>query len=391
MNLNLQYINSKENPLKIILETMYKKVNIDWYMVSTNPNLTPALMELYSEHLHWRNVFECTPYLSIELIVRFGVLNKSYQHRFLKNHISANCYITSELVDFLIGLYIEDSVDMSWDLISMNLPLSIKIIEKYKARLSFKYLAENDTVTSEIMEKYMDLFPTSVLCLYQPLSTMLKYQCLFNKRCWENMCQNGSITSEMIEMYIDHIDWYSLGKNEHISIDIIEKYHNKLNFASISFNKHLTIEFIEKYKVKLYWKAICQNTGILNEAFIEKFRKHIEWSIISEYIKLSIPIIEKYKRKWDWKCMSRNIYLTPTIIKNYEKKWCWKLLLINPCLTADLIRTYISRFEKIDTWSMTNKYMHNENVYRINFCNDITPVLNKIIPKELTPEILKFL
>lgn len=76
---------------------------------------------------------------------------------------------------------------------------------------------------------------------------------------------------DIIEKYVDYVDWYEICLYRHMSIDFMEKMNKYLRFEIISYRQRLTEEFIEKYKDKLEWSSICGIQKLSEKFLLEHF------------------------------------------------------------------------------------------------------------------------
>ena len=255
---------------------------LDWAYLSSNPSLTPALIEKYKDRLNWA-------------------------------YLSANPSLTPALIEKY-----EDRLD--WEYLSENPSLTLALIEKYGAKLDWENLSWNPSLTPVLIEKYED------------------------KWDWETLSWNPSLTPVLIEKYEDKWDWNYLSRNHSLTPALIEKYEDRLNWNLLSANPSLTPALIEKYIDNVNWDLLSANPS-LTPALIEKYKDRLNWVPLSSNPSLTPALIEKYIDKWDlnWEKLSQNPSLTPALIEKYKEELNWVPLSRNPSLTPALIEKYKDR------------------------------------------------
>jgi len=184
------------------------KDKLNWYYLSRNPSLTPALIEKYENKLGW---FE----------------------------LSFNPSLTPALIE-------KYKDKLNWEELSKNPALTPALIEKYEDKLDWEELSRNPSLTPALIEKYKD------------------------KLKWQNLSYNPALTPAFIEKYEDKLDWNVFSYNPSLTPAIIEKYKDKLNWNYLSQNPSLTPALIEKYENKLNWDYLSRNPS-LTPALIEKY------------------------------------------------------------------------------------------------------------------------
>ena len=150
---------------------------LDWFELSRNPSLTPALIEKYKDEL------------------------------FLLN-LSFNPSLTPALIEKY-----ENKWD--WNMLSFNLSLTPALIEKYEDKLDWNVLSQNPSLTPALIEKYE------------------------NKLNWEELSSNPALTPALIEKYENKLNWFELSRNPSLTPTLIEKYKDKLKWATLSSNPAL--------------------------------------------------------------------------------------------------------------------------------------------------------
>ena len=246
---------------------------LNWDRLSSNPALTPALIEKYENKLNW-NMLSLNPSLTPALIEKY-----------------------------------ENKLD--WYKLSENPSLTPALIEKYENKLNWDYLSRNPSLTPALIEKYED------------------------KLYWGYLSYNPSLTPAFIEKYENKLNWDYLSYNPSLTPAFIEKYEDKLDWNDLSLNPSLNPALIEKYENKLDWSNLSLNPS-LNPALIEKYKDKLNWNILSYNPSLTPALIEKYENKLNWDYLCYNPSLTPAFIEKYEDKLKWVPLSANPSLFGNL-------------------------------------------------------
>ena len=299
------------------------KNKLNWYELSYNPSLTPALIEKYIDKLNWYELSR-NPSLTPTLIEKYiDKLNLPY--------LSQNPSLTPALIEKY-----EDKLD--WSNLSHNPSLTPALIEKYKDKLDWDYLSQNPALTPALIEKYEYKLHWDRLSLNPSLTPALieKYE---DKLYWDGLSVNPSLTPAFIEKYKDKLYWDRLSRNPALTPALIEKYENKLSWDELSLNPSLTPALIEKYEDKLDWDRLPFNPS-LTPALIEKYEDKLYGGRLSQNPSLTPALIEKYKDDLDWDMLSVNPALTPALIEKYKNKLNLNSLSFNPSLTPALIEKY---------------------------------------------------
>jgi len=249
------------------------KDKLDWYSLSFNPALTPAIIEKYEDKWNWK-------------------------------YLSSNTSLTPAIIEKY-----EDKLD--WSNLSANPSLTPALIEKYIDKLGWENLSFNTSLTPAFIEKYE------------------------GKMNWMVLSQNPALTPALIEKYKDKLNWRLLSENPSLTPALIEKYIDKLNLMYLSQNPALTPALIEKYKGIMRYDGLSRNPS-LTPAFIEKYEDEWNWSDLSRNPALTPALIDKYIDKLDWDYLSLNPSLTPAFIEKHKDKLRWMSLFQNPALFGNL-------------------------------------------------------
>src|SRR6185437_4068361 len=170
-----------------------------------------------------------------------------------------------------------------------------------------------------------------------------------------------NLTSEFIKKYFTYLEWEgqpNLHHNPSITIEIIDEYIEKIDWRELSRNLSLKLEILEKYHHKLYWKYISENFNldVSNthiSTLIDLYQEEIDWDALSLNRHLTLEIVEKYQTKWDYILLLKNEYLELEILEKYFDLRDFKNrkneLFQNHFLTYDFIKKY-KLLEMIDSF-----------------------------------------
>lgn len=139
---------------------------------------------------------------------------------------------------------------------------------------------------------------------------ILKDKCLD----WSHISLREELTSNVIFVFKDKLDWNVLSHSSHINISdvkVLERYKSYLdwNFVSNSPNLSLTEEVLEKFKDYLNWNIVCGRPDLIVTAeILEKFETKLNWSRISRKgnIAFTQEIVNKFRDRWDWVALFEN-------------------------------------------------------------------------------------
>lgn len=112
----------------------------------------------------------------------------------------------------------------------------------------------------------------------------------FSEYDWICILNSGTLTTDMVHRYRDHLDWDWMLVKMRFSIQFLEAHIDYLENAwgSISYFQKLSWSFIEKYKDKLNIPALLEHSDNLSS---EDSRK-----VAKLYEKMNT---EKNRKKWD--------------------------------------------------------------------------------------------
>ena len=248
---------------------------------------------------------------------------------------------------------------------------NLDFVEKYQDRLNLKFITpHNINLTEDFIEKFSHKLNWRSLSLSIPLSISLIDK-FTNYWDWEYLSKNRKMewTEDVINYYWDKINWYSLSSNSGLrcSNNFLEKHAQMFEWGNHGLSRVASInwteEFIEKHVDDLGWGmyGISWNSGLpWTMELINRYEKKWDWDGLSlnKGLNWTIELIEKYKDKWDWGTrwrsygLSNNKLLPWSIefIETYKDRltdsWSsnpsvWEKV-INPNLNFDLVKKILT-------------------------------------------------
>ncbi len=203
-----------------------------------------------------------------------------------------------------------------WTSISQaaNINWSIDFLNDNYARLDWALLSANPSLPwsmelIELFEGYWDWNAISGIISNRNYIQTDEFSILANRHCqeldWVALSEGDNLSSEVVEQYIDSIDWSVLSSNMLFpwSREFLGKYKNRIDWNLFSEN------FIMKHFDRFF-----------NIRTIELFQHHFNWEYLSENrnLKWSIHLMARFQDKWDW---SR-------LINNHGLEWNKRMLII---------------------------------------------------------------
>lgn len=242
----------KQNLIPKNLKTFYKhRYIIDLRLIQAQ--------EIYIPEDVIYNLF---PYLNINIIATYQKLSPEAL-RIYKHHIYTSTLLKHQKlpIDVIKELAVgSDNDTLFWFNLCSNQQLPLDFILEYQDQIHWSALSKNAlSITSEVINAYMD------------------------KLTWEEITKHG-IAEHVILMNIDRMNFFTWDNISYYSVlsrDFIEKYLHNLNILAI-------IIFQEKSLDEELLIRITNNSKNDTDAI---------WEKISSYCKLSLHFIEKYKNK----------------------------------------------------------------------------------------------
>lgn len=148
---------------------------------------------------------------------------------------------------------------------------------------------------------------------------------MMENEAWKELSVNINWNESQLEKYADKLDWEGVCRNDNIfwTISMIEKFKNRINWKGLSesFNgKSLSTAIIEKYIDKWDWSAISEN-GDLTPEFVDKFAERLDWGrVIDNWSFCREYGTEAFVRKYQDKIPSGQFHNSNLWIILVEKK-----------------------------------------------------------------------
>jgi len=105
----------------------------------------------------------------------------------------------------------------------------------------------------------------------------------------------------------------------------------------------------------------------LPNSFIEKYKKHLNWAVISRYQKISDSFIKKYIYLIQWRHLSKNETLSEELIEKYIHRFSWSTLLLNQKLSKEFLIKHIDIVQYYLNFLLRNKKIKLTNKFRIKY------------------------
>ncbi len=197
---------------------------------------------------------------------------------------------------------------------------SFELLNKYKSRLNWANLIQNDKIIqnleicktfkpelSKALESICPCFMSDEekdLILNFSSEKFADYVLKKKRFCYVNTFENLFTKETDIES-IKHINWKKLSLNDNLpwSLEFIEKYKDKLDWETMSLKECLpwSPDFIEKYALRWDWHYLSNNSAITWDNFlIDKYKDKIDWTELSKNtgIDFTIDFFHKYKNRF---------------------------------------------------------------------------------------------
>ena len=201
------------------------------------------------------------------------------------------------------------------------------------------------------------------------------------KQEWTNLLiEYTNLQEELLEKYIEEIDWYIVSIYQNLTEDFMEKWATYINWDTISMNRKLTDDFIIRNCDLLNWSYLS-NSENLNENIVYQFEDRIDWDllVVSNY---SIDFINKYKHKINW---SETFFNDMSRYKLFEDYVDWKKVSYYHQLTEDFMRQYKNKLD----WNFISSYQVLSPEFIEEFKNKLNmESVNRFMRRAYTPPIL---
>lgn len=181
---------------------------------------------------------------------------------------------------------------------------------------------------------------------------------------WKLLSRYSKNINDIINKYIDFIDWEMINYNKYLNSSNIDKYIDKLNIFIISvYNKHINEKQIVEYFDYVSWKHIFMNKKLSINFFMTN---KLDWSIISEFYKIDTEFIKKFKKKLIFEKMFNNKYINIDILKFMK--------IVKPKFAIARKKTFDNLINKLS--KNKNIKTKNMNISNHNEINDLIKYYN---------------
>ena len=269
-----------------ILKKYYSDESADWYFIVRHSNFLPdditkkiGLINMFIEYIDFEELSKISKFLSS---------NKNPDEK-----LSENIKIINEYIELIDWNYLSKNINF---LIEHNDPkiqikYNSKIIKKYYNYINWYKLFKNPMFLiqnndPEIQIKYND----KIIKKYEEYSE--KDRITKNNNFliyYEEPDIQFAINNELIEKYNKLIifDMFFKNKNfitcdNNINDEIINKYINKIDFTLLSKNSMLSIDTINKYHDKLDFEVLCANEFNEDPIVFERKKKYYSNCLIKD-------------------------------------------------------------------------------------------------------------
>ena len=288
-----------------------------WNYLSIETKLSEEFILQYFDKFNFKNL----------------LLNQKFSKKFINSSLFWDNIIKFDLWEILLKKhyldisFIEKYIDycennnVEWSIISRYQKLSEDFMNKYKSKLDWYWISQEQFMTLEFIADNINLINWKVIPTNFNISYLLNdgFVVLFkDKPIWENIGHMEKVTEDCLNLFYDNIPetaWIDIFENKKLSLDFIEKYisNNKCVsndiWNSISEYEHMTNDFIDKYKNFLDWNILSENYPFTKENII-KFQNNISFynlsknDIINDDVLNLILSIAKKPEKFDWEYIS---------------------------------------------------------------------------------------
>jgi hypothetical protein len=111
-------------------------------------------------------------------------------------------------------------------------------------------------------------------------------------------------------------------------------------------------ELLNKYNIDINkpckgeWENLCgTEKDKLDENFIETFKDHVSWRLVTRYCNLSEDFIRKHADLVDWVEVSSYEQLSPEFVEEYKDKFNWSDLSQKLAMTKEQLLQYVDRID----------------------------------------------
>ena len=203
---------------------------------------------------------------------------------FIKNNSdNLNWTLLSTYQDLNLDTIINNLDKIDWNNIPLNITFAlfindntIKLFEKYPIWEKIAYLKN---VSTEVLFNYFNkLTKKSIINIIKfrnlNIEQLSKIITMYKEdlEIWSLICENQTLTTELIDKYINYINWDELSESFDFSSDDILKYHNYINYKKLSYNDNFNdtwLNTINSEVKQINDKVINVDTTYLTDLNIE--------------------------------------------------------------------------------------------------------------------------
>lgn len=215
-----------------------------------------------------------------------------------------------------------------------------------------------------------------VVTMFNSLTELMDKKGLKDKRSvsWNQICQEERLSEKFIKENLDQVNWKLISGYQELSEGFIQKYRNRLFWDEIIKTQKLSEDFIERYADKKkwhpidayelskkqqkifekegtpfdaadYWKLVSTRQNLANAkglspAFIEKHQDQLDWTELSRYQYLPMPLIHRHARQVDWLLVTRHQVLSERFIEKYSNDVEWEKITFYQSLSERFINRH---------------------------------------------------
>lgn len=124
-----------------------------------------------------------------------------------------------------------------------------------------------------------------------------KYKHNFN---WDNICRNQHLTEAMIEDFQHYMNWDDICQYQTLSENFIRNHQDLVNWGYITKRQFLSTKFIREFQDYVDWNIITYRYP-LSDNFVDEFHKKIDWTtLICERVHMiDFNWVEELKKRYN--------------------------------------------------------------------------------------------
>lgn len=271
-----------------------------------------------------------------------------------------------------------------------------EFIRKYERYLDILYIAYNNEIPLDILEKYIPDSDTDDSTdvdnlISQPITEDIldKYRDKFYTEDGHLIVNAINFSEEFIIRYAESIvGWNTVSKWENLKLDFIDKYQDYVDWHAILSVQNLTDSFIETHKNRIIgnvqWTRALLRPSI-TEAYIEEYIDKFDWSMVnvstiynSSISHVSEKFLIKYSDKVNWYSIYSNKKLSEVLIRQHihinfndcQNNWrtfmftYWDLISQYQTLSESFIEEFKSR---LNWYEIDRRQTHLSKKFREKF------------------------